>query len=1115
MMKPIWIERNALTFILILGVNILFSQDGQDFELPNFTPPSPTAYELGRFGEVPIGLFTGAPNVAIPLADFKSKSVSVPISLNYSSNGIRVDQLSTKVGLGWNLFAGGVISRTVNQNPDELRGYQHPEVIDDNFRTRPWTDYFFDMSQQVSGISQPIRIDGEPDVFSFNFLGRTGKFTFNNQKQIVLLDNMSLKVVYNPEGENGFLITDEQGMKYYFKDKEETRMDAIGGQTEYNNIGHYVTTSWSLSRIENPNNSDIIYFEYDDEDYQYVASQSQHAYMYVDYPNNPNANVGCVFCNVSALSPKESPVIDNIMLVRGKRLSHISSNNPNLGSIDFQYNQVHSEVSDYSLLTSVLFKDKSDNTIENIVLNYTNSKNRMFLNEVTFSDPEKKYSLDYINLSGLPVRLSKSKDHWGFYNGKNNTELFPDMSSSTSSQTPGNRFASEFGGANREVDEEKAKTGLLKKITYPTKGYTEIEYESNTHRTSEEIDGDTETVRMVVTTDSNSPPFGETAESITLNDVSETGEIPLTISFGINYPSCFNEPHPPEADRKLFIEVENLTDPNDDDIIRKYGTPAGSNNQAITEDDASNHEYFLKLTANNDYRIKISVFYPCLSGDVRFTYQTSPSQTVNVNKKTGGLRVAKTTNYDNNNTFVSSKKYYYAAKDALDRSSGDISYMPNYFSRFTMVGACSGDSGLCCSWRADYDRINSNNINMLYRSSLQTTRYKYVTVSEDADDFSNGGIEHKFKLAPTLPGTQIFGTYSYVYSEGQRSWGDGFELEKTYFKSTGTSFTTVQKEINDYKRDTRKDEKIYGFKVSRKFHLPCRSYNTSDPDEQQLIRAHDELNVTMYYLYTNWAYLFSKTVKKYDDNGQNPVTTVTNYSYDNPGHYQLTKKETVSSEGKTIVSKNMYPQDIPSGSRTPAETKLINQHRIAEVIETENIVTDGSNNVFSQSIRHNEYDDFGNSVIQPKFIQSSKNGEPPENRIAYYKYDRYGNPEELSLVNGPRIVYLWGYNGQYPIAKIENATSYSSIPSTLITAAKNASNSGTEANLISALDDLREALPTAQVTTYTYSPLIGLSTITDPRGEKTTYSYDTFNRLQFIRDETNKLLEEYKYNYKN
>src|SRR5690606_22206428 len=153
------IYRFLLCFLIIFSTSSLFSQSAKGFTSPNFTPPSPSAYELGMYGEVPIGLFTGSPYIKVPLYDFNSKELTIPIFLHYNSNGIKVDQLSTKVGLGWNLFSGGIISRTVRQNPDELRGMKHPDIIEEDFMTPTWINYFDLLIHQIDGISQPLNLD--------------------------------------------------------------------------------------------------------------------------------------------------------------------------------------------------------------------------------------------------------------------------------------------------------------------------------------------------------------------------------------------------------------------------------------------------------------------------------------------------------------------------------------------------------------------------------------------------------------------------------------------------------------------------------------------------------------------------------------------------------------------------------------------------------------------------------------------------------------------------------------------------------------------------------------------------------------------------------------------
>ena len=54
------------------------------------------------------------------------------------------------------------------------------------------------------------------------------------------------------------------------------------------------------------------------------------------------------------------------------------------------------------------------------------------------------------------------------------------------------------------------------------------------------------------------------------------------------------------------------------------------------------------------------------------------------------------------------------------------------------------------------------------------------------------------------------------------------------------------------------------------------------------------------------------------------------------------------------------------------------------------------------------------------------------------------------------------------------------------------------------------------ITTYTYDPLVGVTSITPPSGIREVYLYDTANRLKEIREDnaTGKILKEFKYNYK-
>src|SRR5688572_30149168 len=96
-----------------------FSQsDGSEFL--KVIPPSPEASSLGKYGDHTVSLYTGQQQIDIPIFSISESDINLPISLSYSTGGIKADEVASWAGLGWTLNAGGVVSRSMRGLPDEF-----------------------------------------------------------------------------------------------------------------------------------------------------------------------------------------------------------------------------------------------------------------------------------------------------------------------------------------------------------------------------------------------------------------------------------------------------------------------------------------------------------------------------------------------------------------------------------------------------------------------------------------------------------------------------------------------------------------------------------------------------------------------------------------------------------------------------------------------------------------------------------------------------------------------------------------------------------------------------------------------------------------------------------
>lgn len=218
---------------------------------------------------------------------------------------------------------------------------------------------------------------------------------------------------------------------------------------------------------------------------------------------------------------------------------------------------------------------------------------------------------------------------------------------------------------------------------------------------------------------------------------------------------------------------------------------------------------------------------------------------------------------------------------------------------------------------------------------------------------------------------------------------------------------------------------------------------------------------------------------------------------DNP-LFQSMRKNNISPDLVKIVSKNNNVLGLEA-----YKYKLLNINSGIPVLESQKRFEANSVNI--------------NNIIGVSFNPSDPNNLIYDSRykdvMIYDKYDLNGRLIEYYKPNGNHTSIIWGYKGQYPIAKLDNISYGSDTYGSGYTDLKNTSVNGTEGQLLTALKNLSSYL--GKKTTYTYKPFGGISTVTDEKGFTTFYEYDEFNRLKQVKDKDGKILSENQYHYKN
>ncbi|SEK54635.1 RHS repeat domain-containing protein [Parapedobacter koreensis] len=452
--------RTLLSMICLLYVTFISAQTSPP-KLIEVTPPSPNAAALTKFGDMPVSLATGLPRVGIPIYTYKAQSggLSVAVSLDYHAGGIRVKERASNVGLGWALNAGGAVTRTVRGIADETpaNGYWAVAMPTNEFDGNSPANVAF---RPFNNIAAGVR-DGQLDLFSFNFGGRTGQFHFgkNNDTLMNVTERLRIsKQVGTVNGQtaiNRITIVDESGFTYVFAAPE---MATVLGAV-WTGSKHF-TTAWYISEIIAPNGADKVVFEYDNTGINnYITSSGYTRYQ----------RTSMQFGEISGSG-------SSAQAISGKRLKKVTF--PDGVWIDFAYSTTQrTDLPGDYLLNKITINDGNNRRGFRLTQDY--SLGRATLKQVvpfqgTSETADRPYVLQYFTSGQLP-QYESGTDHWGYYVGPGfmgdqiPREVFPNGM--------GPYF--EMPGVNRDTNPTYVKVGSLQQITYPTGGYTIFEMEAN------------------------------------------------------------------------------------------------------------------------------------------------------------------------------------------------------------------------------------------------------------------------------------------------------------------------------------------------------------------------------------------------------------------------------------------------------------------------------------------------------------------------------------------------------------------------------------------------------------------------------------------------------------
>jgi len=1070
--------------LLMIGVS---GQGLENFtKAVDFLPPPPNAAAIVKHNQLTINKNTGSPAISIPLYPIRGIKLQLGISLKYSSTGIKVDEIASRVGIGWSIEAGGVVTRTVRGNPDELNPRLTPPAV---FTNTNQTYYY--LKDAVKGT--PFG-DTEPDVFNFSMNGLSGSFVLDNNMQPQVLTGQRYKVetdlvagtVWNVK------ITDTEGIIYYFGGTgavEKTKRESMCGNRDH---GQSIPVSWYLKKVQHPN-GEIITLNYSPLNYTYdtgVSEVQQWRYLVPADPNlsttGTNSAYSCPSCTPVPRTQCVTYVnttgvlLTGITSATGQALTITYGDREDCNDkimAAFQYSGPGGNMVRYNFNYVYQASNSSYNNLSFYLPGYNKTAYLEGLEEYSSTNTlVNKHLFFYNDRANRPSRLSFSQDHWGYFNGVlNSNSLIPRPSTA--------ELTGQFpeATANRQPDDKYAQKGLLSQIIYPTGGMDDLVYEGNTLAVS------ATTPYHVLYAQATGTGYKETV----------TQTVTFTVPFlqKVNLEMKCNSNGTYTVDPVHHLASFSLTGPS-----TNYSNTLPVDQQFTQYLDLPAGTYTFVVRANGDN----------VTTNANVRYQAlAPSSQNQVDQLVGGLRVkAILTTAPGKPAEV--RRFQYGTLATMNLSSLAGFRQPVYVTdtksalscQFTFgPGQVSSPITGVCYGKAMY----SNSLNNLFDFSGSPISYQSV-IESLGDNMEGGAIQSVFSTQADAPGQVTLGhdILNAPFSNFSNFYNGKAKDEITLKKTVSGTLIPVKSQHYTYRIDPSEAHIVSGYTVQEEY-VNVQSIAAGAPP-QDLIASNliSPFNVVRYDMMSAWVYNDRLTVTTFDKNGLNPITDTTDYEYSNPLHRQLTATITHGTGGVTRKEQLQYPHDYSS---IAPYTDMVGKNIISPVVNVSRFK--GSTKL--TEIKMN-YADWLNGNYALANVQSAYNNGAFVTDGTIDLYNTAGNIKQYKGKSGVPTAIIWGGPyGQYPVAKVEGATYAQAVA--YLTVTESALNTSDETVIKTQVDKIRTGLPAAKVTTFTYKQKTGVSSITDLRNTITTFIFDSKDRFATQLDRSGYIEEKYDYNF--